>query len=62
MTSITLGTTVAGEPVDHFLRRQLAGDFLLGPKTVVEAVASARTSVSAIQAQLGCGSQVAETE
>ena len=40
----------------------LAGDFLLGPKTVVEAVASARTSVSAIQAQLGCGSQVAETE
>ena len=40
----------------------LAGDFLLGPKTVVEAVASARTAVSAIQAQLGCGSQVAETE
>ena len=38
----------------------LAGDFLLGPKTVVEAVASARTAVSAIQAQLGCGSQVAE--
>ncbi len=40
----------------------LAGDFLLGPKTVVEAVASARTAVSAIQAQLGCGSQVAENE
>ena len=40
----------------------LAGDFLLGPKTVVEAVASARTAVSAIQAQLSCGSQVAETE
>ena len=40
----------------------LAGDFLLGPKTVVEAVASARTAVSAIQAQLGCGSQVAETK
>ena len=40
----------------------LAGDFLLGPKTVVEAVASARTAVSAIQAQLGYGSQVAETE
>lgn len=48
--------------VDGLSNVWLAGDFLLGPKTVVEAVASARTAVSAIQAQLGCGSQVAETE
>jgi glutamate synthase (NADPH/NADH) small chain len=31
----------------------MAGDFLLGPKTVVEAVASARTAVNAIIARYG---------
>ena len=30
----------------------VAGDFILGPKTVVEAVASAREAVSAIMAAL----------
>ena len=41
-----------GQQVEGLPNVWVAGDFCLGPKTVVEAVASARTAVSAMMAQM----------
>ena len=54
--------TSEGGQVEGLGNVWVAGDFILGPKTVVEAVASARTAVSSILSTLAGGSQLADTE
>ena len=54
--------TSEGGQVEGLGNVWVAGDFILGPKTVVEAVASARTAVSSILSTLASGSQLADTE
>ncbi|MBR1698823.1 MAG: FAD-dependent oxidoreductase [Bacteroidales bacterium] len=54
--------TSEGGQVEGLGNVWVAGDFILGPKTVVEAVASARTAVSSILSTLAGGSQLTDTE
>ena len=55
-------TTDEGGKVEGLDNVWVAGDFILGPKTVVEAIASARKAVSAITSTLSGGAQHADTE
>jgi glutamate synthase (NADPH/NADH) small chain len=54
--------TSEGGRVEGFSNVWMAGDFVLGPKTVVEAVASARSAVSSILLSLAGDSKPLDNE